>query len=41
LVKTPSDAEELQAKISRHPEKFKCIPKSIIPLTVMCQALVY
>ncbi|MBX3350122.1 MAG: hypothetical protein KF747_15460 [Nitrospira sp.] len=41
LVKTPSDAAELQGKISQDPSDFRCIPKSIIPLTVMCQGLVY
>lgn len=41
LVKTPSDAERLREKISRNRRRFKCVPKSIIPLTVICQGLVY
>ena len=41
LVKTTSEAVELQERISQNREDFRCIPKSIIPLNVMCQGLVY
>ena len=41
LVKTTSEARRLQKRISRDPEGFQCIPKSIIPLEIMCQGLVY
>ena len=39
LVKDPSDAENLRDRISAEPEKFKIKPRSIIPLSVICQGL--
>lgn len=39
LVRNAADAEELQEKIQKSPEKFKVKPRSIIPLTVICQGL--
>jgi hypothetical protein len=41
LVHTPKEAEELLELLATEPEKFKVRPKSVIPLTVLCQGLVY
>lgn len=37
LVKNTSFAMELQKLLSSEPEEFKCVPKSIVPLSVICQ----
>lgn len=39
LVRDPSYAERLQRKIANVPGKFQSKPRSIIPLTVLCQGL--
>jgi hypothetical protein len=41
LVKNQKFAMKLQERLSREPKDFKAIPKSIIPLTVICQGLPY
>lgn len=41
LVKNTNFAMKLQKKISENPEGFAVKPRSIIPLTVMCQGLPY
>lgn len=41
LVKTPNDALRLQTILAEEHDDFKSIPKSIIPLTVICQGLPY
>ena len=39
FVRTTAEAAELSAEIQKKPKSFKCIPKSIIPMTVLCQGL--
>ncbi|TKB75025.1 MAG: hypothetical protein E8D46_03790 [Nitrospira sp.] len=41
LVKSSSEAEELSHKIARRPSQYKCRPKTVIPLNIICQGLVY
>ncbi len=41
LVKNTNDARKLLKKIAEESGKFKVKPKSIIPLTVLCQGLPY
>jgi hypothetical protein len=41
LVKNTLYVKILSEKIVKEPEKFKIKPKSIIPLTVLCQGLPY
>jgi hypothetical protein len=41
LVNTAIDAMELKAVIDADAEEFKSIPKSIVPLQVICQGLEY
>ncbi len=41
FVKNTSDAKKLGKMIAEEPKKFKVTPKSIIPLTVLCQGLPY
>jgi hypothetical protein len=41
LVKTPNDALRLQTILAKEHDDFVSIPKSIIPLTVICQGLPY
>jgi hypothetical protein len=41
LVKNTNVAEKLAKKIAKNPIEFKAKPKSIIPLTVLCQGLPY
>ena len=41
FVKNTEYAERLQKLISQNPKDFKTKPKSIIPLTIMCQGLTY
>jgi len=41
FVKNPTNAEKLQKMINDKPSKFKIRPKSIIPLSVMCEGLSY
>jgi len=37
LVKYSSEAEKLTKLINENPKQFKCVPRSIIPLSVLCQ----
>lgn len=37
LVKSVKDLEELQARIDEKHDPFRCVPKTIIPLEVICQ----
>jgi hypothetical protein len=39
LVRHSNDAERLEKMIRKSPDKFKIKPRSIIPLSVMCQGL--
>lgn len=39
LVKNTKDAAKLASLIAEKPKTFKCIPSSIVPLTVVCQGL--
>ncbi|MDT8873383.1 hypothetical protein RAA17_25365 [Komagataeibacter rhaeticus] len=39
LVRNTIDAEKLRKCIQKNPKKFKCKPKSIVPLSVVCQGL--
>lgn len=41
LVENPNIAQRLQKRLFRSPKLYKSIPKSIIPLTVVCQGLPY
>lgn len=41
LVKNTSDAIKLRKLIEEERSNFKVIPKSIIPLTILCQGLPY
>jgi hypothetical protein len=41
LVKSTEDAIKLQERLTQSPTEFKAKPKSIIPLTVVCQGLRY
>jgi hypothetical protein len=41
LVHTPKEAAELIELLAAEPDGFKVRPKSVIPLTVLCQGLVY
>ncbi len=41
LVESSKEAEELLQKIASNPPRFKCRPRSVIPLNVICQGLVY
>lgn len=41
FVKNTAYAKRLSNMINKNPEKFKIKPKSIIPLTIMCQGLPY
>ena len=41
LVKNADDAEKLRDMICESPEDFRVKPRSIIPLTVVCQGLIY
>lgn len=39
LVRDQAEAERLQRKIQRNPKAFRARPRSIIPLTLICQGL--
>lgn len=39
LVRNVADSERLQALIKKESEGFKTRPRSIIPLTIVCQGL--
>jgi hypothetical protein len=39
LVRNTRDAEKLTKALANKPEKFKCKPRSVIPMTVLCQGL--
>ena len=39
LVRDLAECQELQKRLTKNPQKFKTIPKSILPLTVVCQGL--
>lgn len=41
LVKSSQEAEALSRKIAQNQSRFKCSPRSVIPLNVICQGLVY
>lgn len=41
LVKNPFFATKLARMLSEKPKRFKSIPKSILPLSVICQGLTY
>ena len=41
FVETSKEAQELQELIAKNPKAFKTKPRSIIPLNVVCQGLVY
>ncbi|MCF6455109.1 hypothetical protein L1076_26335 [Vibrio sp. MMG022] len=41
FVKNTSHAEKLQKMINENPDDFKSIPKSIIPVNIMCEGLPY
>jgi hypothetical protein len=41
LVRNTSCVQKLARRIDAEPEQFRAIPKSIIPLTVLCQGLPY
>ncbi|NPD22042.1 hypothetical protein [Corallococcus exiguus] len=41
LVKNVADAKKLQKLVASEPKRFKAMPSSIIPLTIMCQGLPY
>ncbi|MCU8083613.1 hypothetical protein [Shewanella sp. SM23] len=41
LVRNVASAKKLREAISKNPKKFKSLPSSIIPLTVLCQGLPY
>lgn len=39
LVETPKHVKELEELISKNPDDFKVIPRTIIPIKIMCQGL--
>lgn len=39
FVKTSAEAAKLTKALNKNPDKFKCIPRSVIPLIVVCQGL--
>jgi hypothetical protein len=39
FVRTSSEAERLTKRLNKNPQKFKCLPRSVVPLTVFCQGL--
>lgn len=39
FVRTTAEAERLTKALASKPEKFKCKPRSVIPMTVLCQGL--
>lgn len=39
FVRTTAEAKKLTERVSRSPSKFKCIPRAVIPMTVLCQGL--
>ena len=41
FVKSSLEANKLRKLISDEPEEFKSIPRSIVPLNIVCQGLVY
>lgn len=41
LVRTTSEAEELQKQIARASDAFKALPRSVLPLKILCQGLPY
>lgn len=41
LVKSVADAKKLRNHLQRYGDKFKSMPSSIIPLTILCQGLPY
>jgi hypothetical protein len=41
LVRGLKDVQELRSLIEKQPSKFKLKPKSIIPINVVCQGLIY
>ena len=41
FVRSPPMAEKLQKMINKNPDKFKSVPKSIIPVNIMCEGLPY
>ncbi len=41
LVKNVADAKKLRKHIANEPKRFKAVPSSIIPLTILCQGLPY
>lgn len=41
LVRTSEEASRLSRKIAKNPHLYRCRPRSVIPLNVICQGLVY
>lgn len=41
LVESSKEAEELSRKITCSSSRFRCRPRSVVPLNVICQGLVY
>jgi hypothetical protein len=39
FVRTTAEAEKLTKALASKPDKFKCKPRSVIPMTVLCQGL--
>jgi hypothetical protein len=39
FVRTTAEAQKLSQRILAYPKSFKCIPRAIIPFTVICQGL--
>ncbi|MDD3183520.1 MAG: hypothetical protein PHD48_12070 [Alphaproteobacteria bacterium] len=39
FVRNTKEAKRLMKELADDPDQFKCIPKSVIPFTVMCQGL--
>jgi hypothetical protein len=39
FVRNTYEAEELAQDLAKHPKDFACQPRSVIPMTVLCQSL--
>ena len=39
FVRNSADASALTSDIAESPRDFRCIPRSVIPFTVLCQGL--
>ncbi len=39
FVRTTKEAERLTSALAAKPKKFKCKPRAVIPMTVLCQGL--